>query len=321
MRLIYGTPEFAACTLRGLRAAGHQIELVLTQPDRKAGRGNKLRPSAVKLAALELGLALYQPATLRDPAVPALLAQCAADAMIVAAYGLILPPDVLAITPLGCINVHASLLPRWRGAAPIQRAVEAGDQQTGITIMQMDAGLDTGPMLLVKSLPIGPQDTGGQLHDRLAKLGSETLVQALAELTGPGLKAQPQPEHGASYAAKLTSADGWLDWSLEPPALLNRVRAFDPVPGNAAALQSDPAARFKIWQVAVAEQASVVGNAQPGEILLANNEIIQVACANGAVNILSLQRAGGRRLTVAQFQSGGAVSAGDRFVKAMLPAK
>ena len=199
MKLIFaGTPEFAERALTALHAAGHQIALVLSRPDQPAGRGQKLQASPVKLRALELGLRVEQPRTLRDPAVHRMLAEVGADAMIVAAYGLILPPEVLAIPRRGCINIHASLLPRWRGAAPIQRAIEAGDAETGITIMQMDAGLDTGPMLLKRALAIRPDETGGQLHDRLAELGAALIVEALDGSATGRIRPVPQPGGGAT---------------------------------------------------------------------------------------------------------------------------
>ncbi len=214
MKLIFaGTPEFAERALSALHAAGHDIALVLSRPDQPAGRGQRLQASPVKQRALALGLPVAQPRTLRDADAHALLAAVGADAMIVAAYGLILPPEVLAIPRLGCINIHASLLPRWRGAAPIQRAIEAGDTQTGITIMRMDAGLDTGPMLLERALPIGPDETGGQLHDRLAALGATLIVEALDGLAAGRLNARPQPADGATYATKIGKADAVIDWT------------------------------------------------------------------------------------------------------------
>jgi len=289
-----GTPAFAREALAALHAAGHAIPLVLTQPDRPAGRGMKLQASAVKQFALEHGLPLAQPRSLRldgrfpddAAAARAALEAAAPEVMVVAAYGLILPPWVLALPPRGCLNIHGSLLPRWRGAAPVQRAIEAGDTETGITIMQMDAGLDTGPMLLERRAPIGPQETGGTLHDRLAALGAELIVQALARL--PELPARPQPAEGVTYANKIDKAEAALDWRDDAAVLERRIRAFDPAPGCSARIGEQT---VKIWRAALAE-----GRGEPGERLPAGPGRIVVACGSGALELLEVQLPGGRRV-------------------------
>ncbi|MGB7300617.1 MAG: methionyl-tRNA formyltransferase [Burkholderiaceae bacterium] len=322
MKLIFaGTPVFAAQALEALIAAGHEIALVLTQPDRPAGRGKKLQASAVKQLATDAGLEVFQPGSLRkDRAACERIAAVGAQAMVVAAYGLILPLEVLQAPRLGCLNIHASLLPRWRGAAPIQRAIEAGDTETGITIMQMDEGLDTGDMLLVRPTPIDPLDTGASLHDRLAGIGAQAIVDALNRLSAGELSARPQPDDGATYAHRLTRSDGWIDWTLCAPALVNRIRAFDPVPGNAARLGPGQPV-IKIWaaQVATAESTGSDSNDlnkyRPGEVVSSGSDHLVVACANGGlIRVLELQRAGARRLPVAQFQPGGSIAAGMQFV-------
>ena len=254
MRLAFaGTPEFARVALQALHAAGHGVVLVLTQPDRPAGRGMKLQASPVKEFAQAHGLALAQPRSLRldgkypddAQAARAALVQAAPQMMVVAAYGLILPPWVLQLPPLGCLNIHGSLLPRWRGAAPIQRAIEAGDRETGITIMQMDAGLDTGAMLLVQRTPIGADDTTATLHDRLAELGARLVVQAVG-LAGQGaLQPVRQPEAGVNYAHKIDKAEAAIDWALPAEALACRIRAFDPFPGCSTTLGGQP---VKVWR-------------------------------------------------------------------------
>ena len=237
-----GTPEFAARALGALIAGGHETALVLTQPDRPAGRGQKLQPSPVKVLALAHGIPVDQPPTLREAVARASLAAAAPDVLVVAAYGLILPQEVLDIPRLGCLNIHASLLPRWRGAAPIQRAIEAGDAETGITIMRMDAGLDTGPMLLRAAVPIGPAETGGTLHDRLADVGARLVVEALDRLAD--LPAMPQPAEGVTYAKKIGKAEGLLDWGRPAAELERRIRAFDPFPGCST---GSGETQVKIW--------------------------------------------------------------------------
>jgi methionyl-tRNA formyltransferase len=300
MRVVFaGTPEFARSALRAILAAGHTVPLVLTQPDRPAGRGLKLTPSPVKQTALEAGIPVAQPRSLRldgrypDEAADARQALVAAapDVMVVAAYGLILPQWVLDLPVHGCLNIHASLLPRWRGAAPIQRAIEAGDPKTGITIMQMDAGLDTGDMLLVREVPIGETQTAGELHDVLADTGAAAIVQALQALGSTGLDAVPQPEDGVTYAAKLDKAEAALDFSLSADVLARRVRAFNPVPGATLRLPGvdDP---VKVWRAEALPGATA---AAPGTVLRATPQGIDVAAAEGILRLLELQKAGGKR--------------------------
>ena len=319
MRLIFaGTPEFAQVALAALHAAGHEIVLVLTQPDRPAGRGMKLQPSPVKQWALDHDVPVAQPRSLRldgkypEDAAAArdTLLAAKADAMIVAAYGLILPQWVLDLPPKGCLNIHASLLPRWRGAAPIHRAIEAGDTQTGITIMQMDAGLDTGDMLLVLPCAIAPNDTTAVLHDRLADLGGEAIVQALDSLDS--LPHQAQPEEGVNYAHKIDKAEAALDWALSADVLARRIRAFDPFPGMTVPLTTEAGSEtLKIWQ-AVAEP--LVSPAEPGTVLSADASGVRVACGEGQLCLTQLQRPGGKRLSAADFLRGCPLQSGQRLV-------
>ena len=319
MKVVFaGTPVFALRALQALVAGGHEVVLVLTRPDKPAQRGQRLSPSPVKQWALEQGLALWQPPTLRDPGTWSRLAQAGADVMVVAAYGLLLPPEVLTLPRYGCLNIHASLLPRWRGAAPIQRAIEAGDTQTGITIMQMDAGLDTGAIRWVRALPIGPEDTGGQVHDALAALGAEAIVEALGHLTRGTLPSAPQPTEGVTYASKLTRADGSLDWTRCARAIVDRIRAFDPTPGCTTLLARRADAMLKVWRAGVAE--SRAAGALPGTVLEVADGAITVACGDGteAVSLTALQRPGGRRMAVRDFVAGFPVQVGDRFVGAVL---
>lgn len=308
MRLVFaGTPDFARTAYTTLCDAGHDIPLVLTQPDRPAGRGLKLTPSAVKTAALAAGAEVLQPRSLRldgrypeeAAATRKALEQLAPDAIIVAAYGLILPQWVLDLPRLGCLNIHASLLPRWRGAAPIQRAIDAGDRETGITIMQMDAGLDTGDMLLCARLPIGDH-TAASLHDELADLGGKLIVQSLNELAQGGLSATPQPDSGVTYAAKLDKAEAPLDLTQDAPALARRVRAFNPVPGATVRLPglNDP---VKVWQTQAL--ATTVEQA-PGTLLHAGPDGIDLATGAGVLRLLELQKAGGKRQPVDVFVRG-----------------
>jgi methionyl-tRNA formyltransferase len=312
-----GTPEFAARALAALAQTGHEIALVLTQPDRPAGRGRGLQASPVKQLAQTLGLKVWQPPTLREPQTQQVLAQAGLDLMVVAAYGLILPQAVLDIPRLGCINIHASLLPRWRGAAPIQRAIEAGDHETGITIMQMDAGLDTGPMLATVRTPIEPQDTGGSLHDRLAALGGEAVVAALTALEAGTLYATPQPSEGVTYARKLGRSDGQLDFDLSARALVDRIRAFDPVPGSLALLERGEPVPVKIWRAEAMPDAQpdteLLSAAPPGTILGVDGDGLRIACRGGAIAALELQKPGGRRVTAQAFLRGFPMQAGERF--------
>jgi methionyl-tRNA formyltransferase len=307
MRIVFaGTPDFAARALEAILDAGHTVALVLTQPDRPAGRGLELQPSAVKRVAVGRGLALQQPATLKhnDARTPILEAE--PDVMVVAAYGLILPQAVLDLPRLGCINIHASLLPRWRGAAPIQRAILAGDGETGITIMQMDAGLDTGPVLLGRALRIGHDETAGELHDRLAALGAELIVEALRRLEGDGLKVSPQPAVGATYAPKIDKVEACLDWNRSAVELSRKALAFNPVPG---AFAHYAGAAVKIWRASPREGVA----ASPGSVIAADAAGIVVACGEGALCITELQKAGGRRLSAAEFLRGTMLKPGVRF--------
>ena len=299
-----GTPEFAAAALEAILAAGFDVPLVLTQPDRPAGRGMQLQPSPVKRVALAAGIPVHQPEKLRTPEQQAPLADVQADVLVVAAYGIILPQAVLDLPRHGCLNIHASLLPRWRGAAPIHRAIQAGDAETGITIMQMDAGLDTGPMLLSRAEAIHADDTTGSLHDRLAQLGAEMIVEALRALPG-GLTATPQPADGVTYAAKIGKAEASIDWSRPAVELERAIRAFNPFPGAVATLQQTP---VKLWRARAIDAAGT-----PGEVLLAEGAGVIVACGEGALCITELQKPGGKRLPAADFLRGMPIAAGSRF--------
>jgi len=304
MRLIFaGTPEFAAAALKALIAAGHDIALVLTQPDRPAGRGMQLKPSAVKTLALQHGLAVAQPLGLKDAAIQAALREIGADSMIVAAYGLILPQAVLDIPRLGCLNIHASLLPRWRGAAPIHRAILAGDAETGITIMQMDAGLDTGAMLLRQSLPISADDTAQTLHDKLAALGATSIVEALDALAQGRLPALAQDAAQATYAAKISKEEARIDWQKSAAELARAIRAYNPAPG-AFCLRAGET--LKLWATQTSGE-----HGTPGTVLAADKDGIVVACGSGALRIHELQRAGGKRLSAAQFLAGAPIAPGE----------
>lgn len=294
-----GTPEFAATALRRLLDARLAVPLVLTQPDRPAGRGLKLQASAVKQVAQAAGLPVAQPRSLRldgkfpDDAAAArtVLEAARPDVLVVAAYGLILPRWVLALPRLGCLNIHASLLPRWRGAAPIQRAIEAGDAETGITIMQMDEGLDTGDMLLVERLPIAPDDSAASLHDKLAALGARLVVEALEAAACGGLAARPQPAEGVCYARKIDKAEATIDWREEAAAIERRLRAFDPQPGCHADVGGEP---LKIWRGKVS--AGFAG--EPGTLTVEPGRA-WVACGRDRLELLEVQRPGGRRQSAA----------------------
>jgi len=305
MKILFaGTPDFARVALQRLLDAGFDVPLVLTQPDRPAGRGMKLQASPVKQLAQSRGIAVTQPRGLRldgrhaDDAAAARVAIAAAqaDALVVAAYGLILPQWVLDAPRLGCLNIHASLLPRWRGAAPIHRAIEAGDAATGVTIMQMDAGLDTGDMLLIEREPIRPDDTTGRLHDRLAALGGRMIVEALERAACGGLHRQAQPAEGVTYAHKIDKAEATIDWSQPAAAIERRVRAFDPFPGAATVLAGEP---VKVWAARVQP-----GHGVAGEVLAVSPLGIEVGTGDGVLVLTELQRAGGKRLPVADFLRG-----------------
>ena len=310
MRVVFaGTPQFAMIAAQSLHAAGLVIPLVLTQPDRPAGRGLKLQPSAVKQFALGHGIAVIQPRSLRldgrypDDAVAAQLALDAAeaDAMVVAAYGLILPQWVLDRFRLGCLNIHASLLPRWRGAAPIQRAIEAGDRETGLTIMQMDAGLDTGDMLLVERLPIGSHDSAAMLHDRLAAAGGRLIVTALRCAAAAELRPVRQPMEGVTYAHKVDKAEAVLDWNQPAGVLERKIRAFDPAPGASSLVGAES---LKVWRARTNSDAAAPARVAPGTILAVDDAAVMVACGQGVIGLTELQRPGGKRLGVADFRRG-----------------
>ncbi len=306
MRVIFaGTPEFARSALAALHAAGHDIVGVFTQPDRPAGRGMKLQASAVKHYAIEHGLPVVQPHSLKlegkypdeAAAAQAFIAQAQADVMVVAAYGLILPEWVLDAPKHGCLNIHASLLPRWRGAAPIHRAIEAGDAQTGVTIMQMDAGLDTGDMLLEETLPILAQDTTATLHDKLADMGAALIVKALTQVGQ--FKPVKQPTEGVTYAHKIEKAEAAIDWSLSAQLLSQRVRAFDPFPGMTAHMAGE---LVKVWQAHVLQASPASAQkAAPGTLLAVSDAGLQVACGEGVLCLTQLQKPGGKRQPVADF--------------------
>lgn len=306
MRIVFaGTPEFAERALARLLEAEHEVALVLTQPDRPSGRGLRFTQMPVKRLAVARGIELYQPESLKTPEQTARIAAAAPEAIVVAAYGLILPQALLELAPLGAINIHASLLPRWRGAAPIQRALMAGDRETGITIMQMDSGLDTGPMLLQRAIAIEPADDAGSLHDKLAALGAEMIVEVLAALRRGPLQATPQPAAGVSYAHKLRKEDAVLDWSKSAQALARQVRALRPAPGAVSALGADV---LKIW-----DAEPVDGTGLPGQVIAAGDAAITVACGSKALAIRRLQRAGGKPLDADAFLRGRPVAVGERL--------
>jgi methionyl-tRNA formyltransferase len=297
LRLVFaGTPEFAVPGLRACIDAGADVVAVYTQPDRPAGRGRKLSPSPVKQAALAAGIPVEQPASLKTSAAQQRLRDYAPDLMVVIAYGLILPRAVLALPQLGCWNVHASLLPRWRGAAPIQRALLAGDAETGVCLMQMDAGLDTGPVLLRETVAIHDDDTGSSLHDRLAAAGARMLADGLRHVfTATPLVATPQAADGAVYAHKLDKAEARLDFTQPAPGLERKIRAFNPWPVAEAELAGE---RVRVW-AAQAVPAGCTG--QPGSILAAGKHGIDIACGEGTLRILKLQRAGGRVISAVDY--------------------
>ncbi|WP_027493253.1 methionyl-tRNA formyltransferase [Rhodanobacter sp. OR444] len=292
LRLVFaGTPEFSVPCLEACRASGAEVVAVYTQPDRPAGRGRQLAPSPVKQAALAAGIAVEQPESLKPAEVQQRLADYCPDLLVVVAYGLILPRKVLAIPRLGCWNVHASLLPRWRGAAPIQRAILAGDAESGVDLMQMEAGLDTGPVLLERRTPIGRDDTGGSLHDRLSLLGAEVLADGLRRtLAGEALVATPQPEAGVTYAHKLDKAEAKLDFNRPALELERQVRAFDPWPVAEGEIAGEP---LRIW---AAHAIEADHHAALGSVLGASRDGIDLACGHGALRVTAVQRAGGKRV-------------------------
>jgi len=294
LRVVFaGTPAFAVPALEALLLARHEVALVLTQPDRPSGRGLRLAPSPVAICAERHGVPVSKPESLRSPEVRAQLEALAPDVMVVAAYGQILPQAVLDVPRHGCINIHASLLPRWRGAAPVHRAILAGDQETGVSIMRMDAGLDTGPVLLERGMPIAPDDTTGMLTDKLARLGAEALVDALGRLDG--LEARPQDSARATYASKISKAEAAVDWSRPAEAIARQVRAFNPAPGAQATVRG---VRLKIW-----EAKAVADPRPPGETVIASGQL-RVGCGIGSLQLDLLQREGGRRVTAEEFLRG-----------------
>ena len=308
MKIIFaGTPDFAAAALKAIAAAGFDIPLVLTQPDRPKGRGMQLQASPVKQAAQALGLRVEQPEKLRGNAEAiALLREMDADIMVVAAYGLILPQDVLDAPKHGCLNIHASLLPRWRGAAPIQRAIEAGDAETGVCIMQMDAGLDTGAVVSEHRCPILPGDTANEVHDKLMRLGAAAIVADLQTLQREGsLKATPQPENGITYAQKLSKDEAQINWQEDAATVSRKIRAFNPVPAAWTLWQGKP---MKIWAA-----EAVAGNGAAGTVLQADAAGIIIACGANALRITELQPAGSKRMTAAAFLAGRELAVGTAF--------
>lgn len=303
LRLAFmGTPDFAVPCLDALVAAGHAVAAVYTQPPRQAGRGNKPRPSPVQQAAEHQGIEVRTPLTLKSAEEQAAFAALDLDAAVVVAYGLILPKPILAAPRLGCLNIHASLLPRWRGAAPIQRAIMAGDKETGVTIMQMEEGLDTGPMLLSEPAAIGDDDNAGSLHDRLAEIGARLIVSALDKLAAGELTATPQPAEGAIYAAKLTRADESIDWRRSADDLARQVRALSPSPGAWFPAKGE---RIKLLAA-----RAIDGSGEPGEVL---DDHLTIACGKGALRPLQLQRAGRAPIVAADFLRGFAVPKGARL--------
>jgi methionyl-tRNA formyltransferase len=298
LRIVFaGTPEFAVPPLDALHGTGHELVAVYTQPDRPAGRGQALTASPVKRRALEFGLTVEQPVSLKSPEAVDRLRAFGADLMVVVAYGLILPQAVLDVPRLGCWNIHASLLPRWRGAAPIQRAILAGDTSTGITIMQMEAGLDTGPMLFVRETPIGPREHGGALHDRLSVLGAEAIVAAIDAWQAGGLSPRPQPAEGATYAAKIRKEEARIDWMQPAIAIDAQVRAFNPWP---VAETTWDGKQLRIWQ-SEPEPAAAQTGAAPGTVLESAGGRIVVATGNGALRVQQVQVAGRRAMSAAEF--------------------
>ena len=304
MRVAFaGTPAFAAAALEAIAASGHVVPLVLTQPDRPAGRGMRLAASAVAQSAARLGLPTFKPQTLRDAQAQQALRDADADVLVVAAYGLLLPREVLAIPPRGCVNIHASLLPRWRGAAPIQRAILSGDERTGISLMQMDAGLDTGPVLAAHPIPIQPHDTAGTLTASLAQLGARSIVQALA--APDSWRATPQDPALATHAPKITRQEASIDWSQSAEAIDRRVRAFNPAPGAETRLGAET---IKVWE---AIRSSLSGPA--GTVIACDAKNVVVACGSGALELLRVQRPGGKAIAATDFARGARLAVGAVF--------
>jgi methionyl-tRNA formyltransferase len=302
-----GTPAFAAVALEAILDAGLPVTLVLSRPDRPRGRGLKLDPGPVKAVAAARGIPVFQPVSLTDEAARTRLTATALDVLVVAAYGLILPKAILDWPRHGCINIHASLLPRWRGAAPIQRALLAGDGETGISIMRMDEGLDTGPIIARHRVPISARETAGSLHDRLAVVGAQAIVATLAQLRREApLRAEPQPEAGVTYAAKIARAEASIDWDQSAQAIDRRIRAFNPTPGAQTTFAGET---VKIWDATPLP----AGSGAPGWVTRADAAGIVVACGEGTLVVTTLQRAGGRRLSAAAFLAGHRLATGTRL--------
>jgi len=302
MKIIFaGTPAFSATALEALKVAGYEIALVLTQPDRRAGRGMKAMPGAVKVLAKQYALPLLQPHSLHEPGLNAQLDAIHADAMVVVAYGLILPSTVLALPRYGCLNIHASLLPRWRGAAPIQRAILAGDRETGITIIQMDKGLDTGDMLLQRSIGIKCDDTAQTLHDKLSLLGANCIIETLRQLQQGNLSPVPQSETGATYAPKLKKDEAQIDWRLGAGIIHRAVRAFNPWPGAYTLLRGSV---LKIWQASIATSTDSLRHRIPGEIAAIDSNGITITCGEGAIILEVVQKSGGKKMNATEFVAG-----------------
>ena len=299
LNIVYaGTPEFAATALAALLKTDHHIAAVYTQPDRPAGRGRKLKASPVKELALAHGIEVYQPESLKDAEAQQALAALKPDVMIVAAYGLLLPREVLEIPRLGCLNIHASLLPRWRGAAPIQRAILEGDSETGVTIMQMDVGLDTGDMLYKLTTPISAEDNAQRLHDRLAELGAQAIVEALQAIQAGGISAEKQDDNLANYAKKLNKAEAAIDWQQSATHIARQVAAFNPWPVAQTTLEGKV---LRIWEAAAVSETS---GAAPGSVLNEGKQSIDIACGEGVLRLYRLQLPGGKPLSAAEFLNG-----------------
>ncbi len=309
MRVAFaGTPQFALPALSALASSPHELVGVLTQPDRPSGRGRRTQPGPVKLAAQAYGLPVAQPASLGTQEGLAALRAWRPEVLVVAAYGLILPPAVLDLPPLGCINIHPSLLPRWRGAAPIARAILAGDSQTGVTIMKMDSGLDTGPILLQRPVPIDRAATTGRLQETLASMGAGALLEALEQIAHGAARPRPQPAEGVAYAAKVEKAEAVIDWAASALDIERRVRAFDPWPVAETRWAGEP-----LRILAAHELANAPGTAEAGTIVAARRDAIVVACGTGSLALTELQRAGRRRLSAAEFVTSGRISEGQRL--------
>jgi methionyl-tRNA formyltransferase len=312
-----GTPEFALPALHALAASPHRLVGVLTQPDRPSGRGRRIQPSPVKLAARAYGLPVAQPQTLGTPEERAELGSWRPDLLVVVAYGLILPPAALELPRLGCLNIHASLLPRWRGAAPVQRAILAGDAITGVTIMQMDAGLDTGPILAQRSVPIDRTMTSGRLHDLLAALGAEALLGTLADVAAGAASPRAQPAEGVTYAAKIEKSDAQIDWRSSALQIERQVRAFDPRPAAETRLGEEPlrilAAHVLEREGAAGPSAADTSSAPAGTIIAVGRDAIVVSCGEGRLAITKLQRAGRKPLSARDFANAGRLASGQRL--------